>query len=234
MDLGEFKVVTAEPDFYIVNKPAGIGFHDENQGDESESTGFFNQCQRYFNEKLYPVHRLDKLTSGLVIMARNQAAAKTFMLMFEQKNVEKLYLALSNKKPKKKQGSIIGGMQKARSSKWMLTKSNDNLAVSRFFSWGLQTNIPGLRLFLIKPETGKTHQIRVALKSIGSPILGDTLYGGEAADRGYLHAFALRFEYSGNTFEFLQQPESGELYSSSILQQVTDLDCGFDLNWPKR
>mgnify|MGYP000032072422 CR=1 FL=1 len=233
MCFNQIKTVFSATDFYLVVKPAGKGFHDEVLPNERRQQGFFNLCCEHFNEKLFPVHRLDKMTSGLMILARNQEAAAKFTALFEQKLVEKLYIAMSDKKPKKKQGSIIGGMQKARSSKWMLTKSKDNLAVSRFFSWGISSEQPGLRLFLIKPETGKTHQIRVALKSLGSPILGDALYGGRPSDRGYLHAFALKFVFEDKNYEFYEPPEQGVHYSEAVLQQVADLDNGFELNWPK-
>ena len=69
---------------------------------------------------------------------------------------------------------------------------------------------PNLRLFILYPKTGKTHQIRVAMKSLGSPILGDELYGGEVADRTYLHAYQLSFDYFGEAVQISTSPEFQE------------------------
>lgn len=226
-------LVFEHSDFYVVEKPEGIGFHDEDLSDnknEAEAvskqqerteaskqsvrqTGFFNLCAAHFSETLFPVHRLDKLTSGLLILARNKNAAIWFQQAFEHKQIQKYYLALSDGKPKKKQGSIIGDMAKARLSQWKLLKTKENPSITRFFNWGVEsTTIKGLRLFLVKPETGKTHQIRVALKSLGSAILGDQLYGGNVSDRGYLHALMLNFHYGEQEIKLISFPSSGSLF----------------------
>ena len=70
--------------------------------------------------------------------------------------------------------------------------------------------MPSHRLFFVYPKTGKTHQIRVALKSLGAPILGDTRYGGTQADRVYLHAFRLKFHFMGKEYTAEVWPEWGE------------------------
>lgn len=223
------KIVHQHQDFYIVTKPADVGFHDEQDG----QTGFFNVCCHQLKETLYPVHRLDKITSGLLILARNKAAAVWFQQAFEQRTIEKLYLALADSKPKKKQGSIIGDMVKSRNSQWKLLSSKQNPAISRFFSWGIPDAAgTGLRLFLIKPESGKTHQIRVALKSLGSPILGDPLYSSTTSDRGYLHAFGLRFNYKGDELEIYEQPEQGSTFLQHQEYIASTVEQGFAKSWP--
>jgi len=230
----DIHLVYQHDDFYVVAKPAGSGFHDEKDEQGAVETGFFNQCCGVLGETLYPVHRLDKITSGLLILARNKDAATWFQQAFEQKAIQKLYFALGSKKPKKKQGSILGDMSKARNGQWKLIKSLQNPAVTRFFSWGVESNLSGLRGFLLLPETGKTHQIRVALKSLGTPILGDMLYGGEASDRGYLHAFGLKFDYRGEPVELFLPPRQGQFYQVAFEQLADKLSNGFELNWPKK
>ncbi len=172
-------------------------------------------------ELLYPVHRLDKMTSGLVIFALNKKTAQAFQVMFEMHLVQKFYLAISDKKPKKKQGWVIGDMLPARRGNWKLSKSKENPAKTQFISQSIE---PGLRLYLVKPITGKTHQIRVALKSIGAPILGDVRYSdaneASLADRGYLHAFAIQFTLYNQFYQFMQPPEEGEVYLKSTSQQL--------------
>lgn len=183
------------------------------------------------DEKLYLIHRLDKMTSGLLLLGRNRQAASQLSANFAVREVEKYYLAIGSKKPKKKQGVVIGDMTRSRRSSWKLESSRENPAVTQFFSTAAGC---GRRLFLCKPHTGKTHQIRVALRSVGSGITGDDIYGCEAADRGYLHAYALRFPYQGTLQQFICQPEPGELWQTEEVQQaLTEWQSPWDLAWPK-
>lgn len=99
-------------------------------------------------------------------------------------------------------------MQKARNGAWKLCQSKENPAITRFESTNCE---PNLRLFFLKPQTGKTHQLRVAMKSLGSPILGDAIYGKntEKIDRTYLHAARLQFEFKGQAFDVFVAPKEG-------------------------
>jgi tRNA pseudouridine32 synthase/23S rRNA pseudouridine746 synthase len=174
------------------------------------------------------------MTSGLLLLAKTQVAASELSQAFAKRDVEKYYLALSDKKPKKKQGMIKGDMTKSRRSMWKLMPSMDNPAVTQFFSAAAD----GKRLFLCKPRTGKTHQIRVALKSIGSPIIGDPIYSpASVADRGYLHAYALQFVYSGQSYRYILDPSKlphlGGLWSGEgVKQQIANWLQPHELNWP--
>jgi len=198
---------------------------------ESEGLGVMQSLAvAYPNQAFFPVHRLDKMTSGLLIVACHAKAASIFGKMFEEHEVEKRYLALSIRKPKKKQGTVSGGMQPSRRGQWKLTQESKNLAITQFFSSSFQ----GLRVFMLRPLTGKTHQIRVALKSLGAPILGDLRYGGEVADRGYLHAFALRFNWQGEAKQYVCLPMFGQHFSSELSDfVVTQFDESL-LKWPSR
>ncbi len=220
-------VLLEHPDFFAVHKPPEIAVQDE-----QDKTGILPLlCQQLNVDKLWLVHRLDKVTSGILIVARTAQAAAKFGELFTQKHIQKFYLAVSHKKPKKKQGAVKGGMQKVRGGAWMLNSSNDNFAHSQFFSFGVS---PNTRLFLVKPLTGKTHQIRVALKSVGSPILGDTLYKGQQADRTYLHAFALRFVYDNQAIDIRCMPTTGQAFLESDMQE--SIAALADVNaypWPK-
>jgi tRNA pseudouridine32 synthase/23S rRNA pseudouridine746 synthase len=203
-------------DFWVVNKPAGLDFHSEGDeaGEKQPGLAVLLQ-QQYELPELYPVHRLDKMTSGLVVFALNLSAAQRFQMLFEQRDVEKYYLAISTHKPKKKQGWVKGDMLPARRGSWKLATTQTNPAVTQFIS---QSGRPNERWFLLKPHTGKTHQLRVALKSLGAPIVGDRRYDAvekaQHEDRGYLHAYALRFEYDDEDYEFVLKPEQGERFLS--------------------
>ncbi len=216
-------------DFLVIDKPFGISFNNEH-----DSCGVFTLLQNQTGSNtLFPVHRLDKITSGLLVIAKNQKTAAEFGKIFSDKKIQKYYLAISNKKPSKKQGLIKGDMERSRRGSWKLTKSNNNPAITQFFTYSIQS---GLRLFLLKLHTGKTHQIRVALKSIGSPICGDPIYSSNSNEheRAYLHAYFLQFELFNKDYSFRSIPSSGELFLLDTTKQlIEDLKNPDQEKWPK-
>lgn len=217
-----FSLIFQNDDFLVIDKHPGVSVHK----DDNDQPLLSEVAKQTENEKLYLIHRLDKMTSGLLLLGKHQQAASELSSMFAHKTVQKFYLALSAKKPNKKQGTIMGDMTKSRRSMWKLLPTKTNPAITQFFS---TTGGEGKRLFLCKPYTGKTHQIRVALKSVGSSILGDETYGGVHSDRGYLHAFSLQFTHRGQSYAFHQQPTVGVHWPA--------LPDGWEtpeqLNWPK-
>ena len=209
-------IVYQTDDFIIIYKPCGLSVHK----DQSEIGLTTLLAEQLGVPQVWLVHRLDKVTSGLLILALNAESAAEFFRLFSEHHVQKTYLALSNQKPKKKQGLIIGDMQKARNGAWKLCPSKENPAITRFESVSCE---PNLRLFILKPQTGKTHQLRVAMKSLGSPILGDALYGKntENIDRTYLHAARLQFEFKGQTFDVFTLPKEGECWHrEGVMPQI--------------
>ena len=223
------EIIDQQSDFVVINKPAGINFHDE--GDLG--SGLFSQVKQGLKvSELYPVHRLDKMTSGLIIFAKNLTAAQNFQKMFEQHDIQKYYLAISENKPSKKQGLIKGDMSKSRRGMYKLLRSQENPAITQFFSYSIGQ---GKRLYLLKPHSGKTHQIRVALNSISVPILGDTTYNSSSlADRGYLHAYALQFIFNEQHFAYQLTPNSGyEFLSDKATSTIDELKQPWLLPWPK-
>jgi len=203
------KILFENDDFLIALKNAGVNFHSE------EEAGFVVQVSQQANIPLLPVHRLDKMTSGLVIFAKSSEVAAQFGKMFENREIEKYYIAISMRKPKKKMGWVKADMGSARRGDYKLLSTMNNPAITQFISCALRTHE---RFFLIKPHTGKTHQIRVALKSLGSPIAGDERYAqadeARKEERGYLHAFALRFYLNEELFSFISSPDEGERFVS--------------------
>lgn len=207
-------VVFDHEDFLVVHKPPNCAVTRD--GDDE---GLLARLRRQgAGSHLIPVHRLDKVTSGLWLLAKNTQAARDLTALFRKRAVRKCYLALSDRKPHKKQGLIIGDMARSRDGRWKICLSRTAPAVTRFIS---RSVAPGLRLFALFPETGKTHQIRVAMKCLGAPILGDPLYGpatGHAGgltpvpDRTYLHAYALAFAHKGVPYAFKDLPRHGRLF----------------------
>jgi tRNA pseudouridine32 synthase/23S rRNA pseudouridine746 synthase len=228
-----FKTIAEHPDFIIVDKAAGLNFHDEGV----PGSGLFSLVKQYIQtqnncNKLYPVHRLDKITSGLLIFAKSLSAAQIFNQLFNEHLIEKYYIAIADKKPQKKQGLIKGDMTKSRRGMFKLLRSSTHPAITQFFSFTLGGK---QRLYLMKPHSGKTHQLRVALTSLGAPIIGDPLYYAHSyADRAYLHAYALKFNYLGNTYEFICPPTNGQYFlREEIIQRLKTLHKPWLLNWPR-
>lgn len=224
-----FQVLSQTDDFLVIDKSPGISMHKDQQ-----EQGLVMLVQKALSiEQLYPVHRLDKMTSGLLILAKHAAAASALSKLFQQREVAKFYLAISDKKPVKKQGLVRGDMVKARRGSWKLSKTCENPALTQFFSHSLGA---GLRLFLLKPHTGKTHQIRVAMKSVGAAIVGDERYHEvteEVFDRGYLHAYSLSFNFQGQDYCFRCPPRIGELFQlAAAVEQISCWQQPELLAWP--
>lgn len=209
-------IIYQTDDFIIIYKPCGLSVHKD-----QSKIGLTTLLARQLNvPQVWLVHRLDKVTSGLLILALNAESAAEFFRLFSGHHIQKTYLALSNQKPKKKQGLIVGDMQKSRNGAWKLCQSKENPAITRFESVSCE---PNLRLFILKPQTGKTHQLRVAMKSLGSPILGDSLYGKntENIDRTYLHSARLQFEFKGQLFDVFSPPKEGQWWHrQGVMSQI--------------
>lgn len=218
-------------DFSIWYKPSGVGMHSEQQN------GIVVLASRVAGCDYWPVHRLDQGTSGLLILAKSAAAAARFGEMFAAHQVQKYYVAVAFGKPKQKQGWVKGDMASARNGNYKLLTTQNNPAVSYLVSQALHAaDLPsGCRAYLIKPWTGKTHQIRVALKSFAVPIAGDARYGGVAADRLHLHAFALQFVYLGQSYDVSVLPQQGQwlLHRAMLDLLSTTWAAPTQLDWPR-
>ncbi len=165
------------------------------------------------------VHRLDKETSGIMIIARNQRTFEFLKGLFEKRAIEKTYLALVFGKPKPEEGIIEAaiGIRNGTLKRSVHSQKMAKAAVTEYRT--LRTSVfrkpdgkeVEYSLLEVKPKTGRTHQIRVHLASIGNPILGDVLYGPkkqpEFVHRLMLHARSIAFsDASGSRFEFEAPP----------------------------
>ena len=117
-----FDILLQTPDFVVINKPAGLSVHrDQNDSGLTEML-----AQQLGVPQLWLVHRLDKPTSGVLLLALNADAASELAQAFANREVKKTYLALGDRKPSKKQGWIKGDMVRSRQGAWKLTRSMEN------------------------------------------------------------------------------------------------------------
>ena len=207
-------------DFFIINKPAGI----VSQATLSSSKDTILHALSIYDpnkfdiHKMFLVHRLDKDTSGLMIISRNKEVQNKFENLFRDKKIKKSYDALCFHAPQKLEGNILYPIAKDNSRKncyFAVTNSNSkirdaksaetNYLVKKIYKNGEASLINCL------PKTGRTHQIRVHLSAIGCPLLGDKTYSqniyghrySQIALRHMLHASNLNFEMNGEKFEFI-------------------------------
>lgn len=217
-------IIYEHKNWLVIDKPAGVNFHTE--GNE---LGVIAQLESQLSTKLWPVHRLDKLTSGLLLIARDKESCAQLSDLFSKRKVEKFYLAICQSSLKKKQGLIKGDMASARRGAYKLLKSTDNPAITQFFSTSITS---GYRLCLLKPKTGKTHQLRVALKSLSAPIVGDTLYTGEPFKRMLLHNFGLCFDYEGEHIAITHMPNFLPDFDVEACLKRENWLQPWDFKWP--
>ncbi len=192
--LPNIEIIYQDDDLIVVNKPTGVLTHSINPAEKTELTlADFIQDKGMFKNPDYRsgiVHRLDRATSGIVILAKNETAEVKLKQQFKQRQVQKTYYAITSGTPKHQQAKIDLPLKRAiKQPGKFCVDPNGKQAIS-FYRVLKQGNY---NLIEIKPKTGRTHQIRVHLSYLNLPIVGDYLYGGQAADRLYLHAKAIEF-----------------------------------------
>jgi tRNA pseudouridine32 synthase/23S rRNA pseudouridine746 synthase len=180
----------------VIDKPAGLAVHPGSKTRESLEDNLHHFRFGFQREPL-PVHRLDRDTSGCLLLARNPKAHKRFQRAFEDKKVTKTYVAILDGVPEADEGTIdmpLGKVSSAAEGWRMVHDPEGRPSVSH---WKKLAVREGRAVVVFSPETGRTHQLRVhAADGLGVAISGDPVYG---AGRGpmMLHALSLRVDREG-------------------------------------
>ena len=223
-------IVYQDGDLVVVNKPAGMMVHagagatedDRNRGTLVNALLYrFGQLSTLGGE-LRPgiVHRLDRATSGLIVVAQNDASHRKLAAQFARRQVKKTYLALVHGSIDQERGTITKSIRRDRMRRTRMTTrgSGGREALTRFsVEQRIRSGYGRFTFLRIEIDTGRTHQIRVHLASLGHPVVGDTLYGAPreihgknarsiSLARNFLHAAELR----------LKHPSTGESLAFSL------------------
>jgi 23S rRNA pseudouridine1911/1915/1917 synthase len=217
-------IVFEDADLAVVNKPAGMTVHagaGATEEDRNRGT-LVNALLHHFGQlsgvggELRPgiVHRLDKATSGLLVVAKSDEAHRRLAGQFVRRQVKKKYIALVHGWLKQDRGTIRSSISRDRVRRTRMTtlRSGGREAITHYtVTRRLDSQYGKFTLVEVQIDTGRTHQIRVHFASLRHPIVGDALYGAPrelssklngklALSRNFLHAAALQF----------QQPRSSE------------------------
>ena len=196
----EIEVLYEDGEALVIDKPAGLPLDRPRAGGPSLDDRLDELCFG-FQRAPMPVHRLDRDTSGCLLLARNPKALKRFSAAFEARTVAKRYLGVVAGVLAKDEGTIELALAKTSSAAegWrMIAARKGKPAVTH---WRKLAEIGGQTLVEFRPETGRTHQIRVhALLGLGKALLGDPIYGdGAGARRTMLHAVELTVPREGKS-----------------------------------
>lgn len=187
----EFPIIYIDDNVIVINKPDGILAHSKGVlNDEFTVADFFRRYTNYNLDTNRPgiVHRLDRDTSGVMIGARNANTAKMLQKQFSERKTKKVYFAVINGVPKLSKANI--DLPIKRSTSQPSTFRVDVNGKSAMTNYEIISTVNNKSLIKLEPQTGRTHQLRVHMKYLNTPIIGDKVYG-KKSNRMYLHAYSL-------------------------------------------
>lgn len=198
--------------FFVVDKPPNVRTEDI-------AHGFF------------PVHRLDKDTSGVLVIAKNQQMQAALQKQWQEKTVKKTYLALVKGRLSPAKGAIEAGIARSQRDRMKMTVSSSIKARAAYTEYKVLKYFPSTTslhsigatsLLSLFPKTGRTHQIRVHLSSIGHPVIGDSLYGDEKLNKKIEQEYGLRRQFLHAHKLSLLHPGTGKrvTYTSKLPEDL--------------
>lgn len=219
-------IVYEDDDLAVINKPAGMMVHaGAGATEDSRNRGtLVNALLHRFGQlsgvggELRPgiVHRLDKETSGLIVVAKGDDAHRKLAAQFAKREVKKTYLALVHGRVPNERGTIDKsiGRDSVRRVRMTTRRSGGREAITHYrVERRIDAGFGKFTLLEVRIDTGRTHQIRVHLASIGHPVVGDTVYGAPAQVKGRNGTVSLKRNFLHAAALELRQPWTGEKLS---------------------
>jgi 23S rRNA pseudouridine955/2504/2580 synthase len=206
-----FLVLFEDTCLLACNKPSGLVVHPGTGHEQHDTlidlaTAYLHQPKKSIpqGDEIALVHRLDRDTSGVILIAKNKRTVRLLHETFKERSIVKEYRAICHGRPPEYEGTIsltLSRMHERNDGMKMIVGDEGQLAQSRYQILTYENNLSNIAVFL---ETGKTHQIRVQMSHVGAPIVGDVRYGDAQKDakvlerklrRLYLHAYRLSFRH---------------------------------------
>ena len=194
----ENQIIDDNENFVVINKKSGISVQGGTKS-KKNLIDIFAKSKIFLNKKPYPVHRLDKATSGVLIIAKNRETARLLTTLFRIRKIHKTYLAISNGEMENNQGELNHDLIRFEGKKKILENAKTYFKI-------LDRNL-NYSLIELKPITGRKHQIRKQLYSIGHCVLGDdkyhnTIYKKNINNQLMLHSYQVRFMINKKKYSY--------------------------------
>lgn len=203
----QYPILFENNDLLAVEKPVGLATIFERQ---RETACLIQALRESTGIPLMVVHRLDKDVSGVVVFARHPAAHRSLNLLFDRREVHKTYYAVAHGMLENDRGQIRKPIRQFGSGRMGVDEAKGKESATEYF---VEKTNAQYSLVRLKPLTGRRHQLRVHLYSIGHPIVGDPIYGDKTIQKEYprlmLHAYRIEFEWNGETLR-IESPAPGE------------------------
>ena len=182
------KILLQAKDYVVIHKPSGYVVYNDTKG--SDTPAAVDLVGKFLKRKVFPVHRIDKDTCGILAFALSAGAAQKFTELFRTRVVKKQYLAVVHGELPEK-GVIDTALPKNK-DKDVLEKAHTDYVRIATHSLELEGEMRSYSLVRLDPKTGRYHQLRRHLKSIGHPIVGDPEYGNTWNNRVFAEKFGVQ------------------------------------------
>ena len=206
----DLPILYEDDDCIVINKPVGLLSHSKGAFNPEATVGTWlsKHTKGMEGDRAGIVHRLDRATSGVMICAKTPEALKWLQKQFSQRKTKKTYVAIVEGVPMLDEAIIDVPIERNPKQPQTFRAGSNGKQASTYYKIIASDDVHSL--IELKPTTGRTHQLRVHLNYLKHPIVGDTLYGGEQANRMYLHAKSLEITLPNRERQTFEVPMPSE------------------------
>jgi len=197
-------ILFEDKDLIAVNKPTGLASITEN---DVEKDSLHSLLEEKLQQKMFVVHRLDKEVSGVILFAKNARTHRMINRQFNERTIKKSYLALVRGSVEENDGIIKKAIREFGSGRMGIDEKKGKRSETKYH---VMQRVKDYTLLELNPSTGRRHQLRVHLYSIGHPIAGDLRYGDKTVQQNFprimLHARKIELKLAGNKIIAVEAP----------------------------